>query len=179
MSCNVDRSTAAAAPLARFVLSFMLGWFAAPVLGQAQQLNHAEFMARIDAAQAAASRAGDSALSCDQLEIELVTASKDPALQSYVARSGATAKQEMQASKNASGRAATQTALTILSVVPGGAMAGFVGMAAESEAQKTAAARNISEKIQQAEELLTLMPQVMRGQRIIELAQARKCDWIL
>lgn len=177
MSCNVDRSLATAAPLARLALSIVLGGFAATAIAQNQELNHAEFMARMEAAQAAASRPGDTSMNCDQLEEALVAAANDPALQAYAAKSG-TAKSPSEGPK-AAGRATTQIALTIMSaVVPGGAVVGMAGMVAEGEAQKAAAAQNITQKMQQAQELLPLMPQMMRGQRIIELAQARKCDWI-
>ena len=179
MSCNVGGSCVSATPLARFLLAFVLGGLATTGVAQKQELNHAELMARMEAAQAAASRPGDTTMNCDQLEKELVTAANDPALLAYVGRSGAVAKQQMEASTAASGRVATQTAMTIMSaVVPGAAMAGMPGMVAQGEAQKAAAAGNISQHMQQAQEFLAFLPQMMRGQRIIELAQARKCDWI-
>lgn len=141
--------------------------------------NYMEMQSRLEAAQAAASRAGDAALNCDQLESELVVTAKDPSLQTFVSKGGGVAKEQMNALNAASGRAATQTALTVISaVVPGGRMLGFAGMAAQATTQQAEAARNIQQSIQQAQDLVVILPQLMRGQRVIELAQARDCAWI-
>ena len=135
--------------------------------------------ARINAAQAAATRPGDAELDCDRLESELVSGARDPSLQSFVAKSGADAKEKMDAVKAASGRAATQAALTVMSsVVPGGAMAGMAGMAAQGTAQRADAARNVQQNAQQAQELMLVLPQMMRGLRVLDLAQARQCAWL-
>lgn len=145
---------------------------------QTPPTNFMEMQSRLEAAQANASRAGDAALTCDRLESELITTANDPALQSFVSRSGVIAKEKMDATKAASGRAATQTALTVISsVVPGGAMPGFLGMAAQTQAQQPDAARNIQQNMQQMQDMIAILPQLTRGQRVIELAQARNCDW--
>ena len=47
--------------------------------------------------------------------------------------------------------------------------------AAQAQAE---AAQNIQSRMQQAQEMIGILPHVMRGQRVIELAQARNCDWL-
>ena len=72
----------------------------------------------------------------------------------------------------------TQAAITIMSsVVPGGAWAGHAASVAQAEAAKGQAARNMQQSMQQAQEMMTIMPQMMRGNRVIELAQ-RDCQWL-
>jgi hypothetical protein len=54
-------------------------------------------------------------------------------------------------------------------------------MAAMNQAAPGAAAqaaRNMQERMQQAQEMMGIMPYLMRGQRVIELAQARSCAWV-
>ncbi|HZO00375.1 MAG TPA: hypothetical protein VFB93_04180 [Burkholderiales bacterium] len=46
-----------------------------------------------------------------------------------------------------------------------------------AQSQQIEAAQNIQQRMQQAQEMIGIMPQMMRGQRVIELAQARNCEW--
>lgn len=79
----------------------------------------------------------------------------------------------------AAARAATQTALTIFgTLVPGGDWAAVGAAAAMAPAQQAQAAQNVQQRMQQGQEMMRVLPQLMRGQRVIELAQARKCGWI-
>ena len=161
-----------------FVLMVAVTGMSAPALAQTPASTYMDLQAGIEAAQAAANRPGDSALGCDALEKELVVSVKHPAVESYVAKSGAAAKQQMAAMNAANGRAATQTALTLFgSLVPGGAGFGLAGSAAQAQSQQVEAAQNIQQRVQQAQEMIGIMPQMMRGQRVIELAQARNCEW--
>jgi membrane protein involved in colicin uptake len=162
-----------------FMLIVVLGVAIAPARAQTPASTYTDLQAGLEAAQAAANRPGDAALGCDALEKELVASVKDPAVESHVAKSGAAAKQQMAAMNAAKGRAATQTALTLFgSLVPGGAGAGLAGTAALGQAQQVEAAQNIQQRMQQAQEMIGIMPAIMRGQRVIELAQARNCDWL-
>jgi hypothetical protein len=89
------------------------------------------------------------------------------------------AQEKMAALNSASSRIATQSALTVFSsIVPGGAWAGHAIGAAQAQAQQMEAARNIQQTMQQARELMAIMPQMLRGQRVIELAQMRNCAWL-
>jgi hypothetical protein len=63
-------------------------------------------------------------------------------------------------------------------MVPGGGGGGHSAAVAQAEAQKLQAARNIQERMQMAQEMMNIMPQMMRGNRVIQLAQARDCGWL-
>ena len=66
--------------------------------------------------------------------------------------------------------------------VPGLGM--FTGRAQAAAAQAQAAqasveaARNVQQMEERMNDMMTILPQMMRGQRLMELAQARKCDWL-
>ena len=161
------------------VLMLVASAVSAPAHAQTPASTYGDMQAKLEAAQAAANRPGDAALGCDALEKELVASVKHPAVESYIAKSGAAAKQQMAQMNAANGRAATQTALTLFgSLVPGGAGAGLAGTAALQQSQQAEAAQNIQNRMQQAQEMMGIMPQMMRGQRVIELAQQKNCDWL-
>jgi hypothetical protein len=146
---------------------------------QTPRPNLGELEATLAAAQAAANRPGDASLNCDALQSELVETANQPAVQSYVARSGAAVQERAAASSAAAASVATQMALTLFSsIVPGGAWVGFGANVAQAEAQRAQSAINIQQHMQQAQEMMAIMPQLMRGQRVIELAQARNCGWL-
>jgi hypothetical protein len=162
-----------------FLLIVAVNAVTAAARAQTPASTYTDLQAGLEAAQAAANRPGDAALGCDALEKELVSSVNHPAVQSYVAKSGAAAQQQYAALNAAKGRVATQTALTLFgSLVPGGAGAGLAGTAALAQAQQVEAAQNIQQRMQQAQEMIGIMPHIMRGQRVIELAQARNCDWL-
>ncbi len=161
-----------------FVLMVVVSGISAAARAQTPASTYTDLQAALEAAQAAANRPGDASLDCDALEKELVASVKHPAVESYIAKSGAAAKQQQAAMNAAKGRAATQTALTLFgSLVPGGAGLGLAGTAAMAQSQQIEAAQNIQQRMQQAQEMIGIMPQMMRGQRVIELAQAHNCDW--
>jgi hypothetical protein len=164
----------------RFLVLFVaVSGMAATARAQTPASTYTDLQAGLAAAQAAANRPGDAALGCDALEKELVASVKHPAVESYIAKSGAAAQQQQAAMDAAKGRAATQTALTLFgSVVPGGAGPGLAGTAALAQSQQVDAAQNVQQRMQQAQEMIGIMPQMMRGQRVIELAQQKNCDWL-
>jgi hypothetical protein len=157
-----------------FVLMVVVSGISAAARAQTPASTYTDLQAALEAAQAAANRPGDASLDCDALDASV----KHPAVESYIAKSGAAAKQQQAAMDAAKGRAATQTALTLFgSLVPGGAALGLAGTAAMAQSQQIEAAQNIQQRMQQAQGMIGIMPQMMRGQRVIELAQARNCDW--
>ena len=162
-----------------FVLIVAVSGMGATARAQTPASTYLDLQAGLESAQAAANRPGDAALGCDALEKELVASVKHPAVESYVAKSGEAAKQQQAAMNAAKGRVATQTALTLFgSLVPGGAGGGRGGPPAHAHTHQLANAHNIQQRMQQAQEMIAIMPQMMRGQRVIELAQARNCDWL-
>ncbi|MFN2400233.1 MAG: hypothetical protein ABR543_16585 [Gemmatimonadaceae bacterium] len=173
----MERKTVAMLRLS--VLIALLGGISASTSAQTPGTMYGDLQSALEKAQAGAHRPGDESLSCEALESELVAAAKDPALQSYVAKMGAVAQEKLGALNAASKVMAAQSAVTVFSsIVPGGAWAGQAAAAAQLPAQQAQAARNIQEAMQQAQEMMPVMPQLMRGQRVIELAQARDCAWL-
>jgi hypothetical protein len=158
--------------------AFALSCIAASSAAQSRVIDAEAMQAKFAAAQAAAVRPGDEALGCDALQGELVAAANDPALQSYVAKSGAAAQKDLDAMKAGQSRMAAQTAITMFSsLVPGGALFGQSAAVAQAQAQQAQAAGHLQQRMQQAEEMMAILPQMLRGQRVIELAQARNCAW--
>jgi hypothetical protein len=162
-----------------FVLIVFLSGISTLASAQTPASTYGELQSALEAAQAGATRPGDESLSCEALETELVATVKQPAVQSYVAKSGAVAQERAAALNAASAGMATQSALTLFSsIVPGGAWAGHAAAVAQAQAQQAQAATNIQQRMQQAQEMMGIMPYLMRGQRVIELAQARSCAWL-
>jgi hypothetical protein len=147
--------------------------------GQTPATMHGDLQSSMSAAEAAAHRPGDESLACDALQSELVASVKDPAVQAVVTKSGAIAQEKMIAMNSAAAGMGAQAAITLWSsIVPGGAWAGYGANVAQAEAGKAQAARNLQQQMQLAQDMMTIMPQMMRGQRVIELAQRRNCPWL-
>lgn len=162
-----------------YVLLALLGGIYTSAAAQTPGTTYDDLQSALEKATAGADRPGDGSLSCEALEGELVAVAKAPALQSYITKMGAVAQEKIDAMNAASRAMAAQTAMTIFSsIVPGGAWVGQAAAAAQLPAQQALAARNLQQTIQQAQELIPIMPQLMRGQRVLELAQARNCAWV-
>jgi hypothetical protein len=132
----------------------------------------------MEQAQANASQPGDDALSCEQLQEQFVATAKDPALQAHVETAGAAARRDMAAMEKAQAEIAAQTATTVAgSVVPGASMGAMAATAANAEAAKARGAERMQSKMAQTGQMMASMPALMRGQRLMELAVAKKCDW--
>lgn len=139
------------------------------------QVNYMELGAAMQAAQAQAVKPGDESLDCEALETEMTTLATDPAMQARVQASGAAAQQRAQGAPSA-GAAAAMTLFS--SMVPGADMAGLAAQAAQAQSQQAQAAMNMQSRMQQMQSMMANLPLMMRGQRVVELAQAKKCDWI-
>jgi hypothetical protein len=165
--------------LRTFVSVAWLSGFSAVASAQTPDSTYGQLQATLAAAEAAAVRPGDEALSCDGLATELVAVAKDLAVQAYVAQAGAAAQKKNDALNAAAAGTAAQGAVSLFgSIVPGGGWAGHNAAVAQAEAQKAQAAHNIQESMQQAQEMMSIVPQMMRGHRVIQLAQARDCAWL-
>jgi hypothetical protein len=147
---------------------------------QAQAEN---MMAAQAAAERAAVRPGDEALSCDALQTELATVMKDPAFQAAIASSGAAAQAQMDQAKaaqaTAAGLGATSIATGIASsFIPGmGWLAGAAMQAQVAEAQAKMPAADRA-RAQMIGDVTSMLPTMYRGQRIHELATAKKCAFV-
>jgi hypothetical protein len=148
------------------------------------QMSGNNLLAQQAAAEAAANRPGDSAMTCEAIQVEMDVMFNDPAFKANVAASGAAAQAQMDQAKSAqAGFAATTGAAMAAGVagsfIPG--VGGYAGMAA-ANAQMAAAmaqmpAANRNRDIMYAN-IGAMVPQMMRGQRLNELAQAKNCAFI-
>ena len=134
-------------------------------------------MQAMQAAQADASKPGDEALNCDRLQEQLVAVTEDPTLQAHLQAAGMAAQQD-QAAQAAKGQVAMQTVQTIIaSMVPGAGMATISASAAEAPTQQAQTAERVQSRMAQAQQMMVIMPKLLRGQRLIELAAAKQCEW--
>ena len=160
--------------MVRMLVAFLL---AAGLASAQAQVSHMELGAAMQAAQAQAVRPGDEALDCEALENEMTTLATDPAMQARVQASGAAVQQRAPGQGAPSAGAAA--AMTLFSsMVPGADMAGLAAQAAQAQSQQAQAAMNMQSRMQQMQSMMANLPLMMRGQRVVELAQAKKCDWI-
>jgi hypothetical protein len=135
-------------------------------------------MQAMEKGQAEASKPGDEKLSCEQLEGQLVALAQDPELQAYAATAGADAQKQQEATQGLKGQIAAQTFRTvIMSTMQGAALPGMASAQAQAQAQGIKGMKQTQERMQQAQKMIPLIPKLMRGQRVIELAAAKSCEW--
>ncbi|MGE0830448.1 MAG: hypothetical protein AB7O04_14005 [Hyphomonadaceae bacterium] len=159
---------------------------AAPAFAQMDsgaEADPAAIEASMAAARAAAARPGDEALSCEALQAELGATMNDPTVQANIAESGAAA-QEMQAQANdarnaAMGQMGANMALGLASAfVPGLGMAQQAMMMGQMAAAQRQAEANRGRHAAMMGNMQEIMPQLMRGQRLVELAQLKQCPFV-
>jgi hypothetical protein len=164
------------------VLAMALLTVSALGYGQAvtpSNLQDYEAMAKaMEKAQAQANQPGDERLGCDKLQEQLVAVAQDPAFLAHVKAAGIAAEQDMAQMQAAQGEIAAKSAATaIASMVPGAAMGHMMASAAENQAKVAQGAARVQERMAQGQQMMALMPKLMRGQRLLELAMVRKCAW--
>ena len=138
-----------------------------------------EAMAKaMEKAQAEASKPGDEKLTCDQLQQQLVAISQDPAFLAYVQAAGIQAQKEMAQLQVPQSEIAAKTAATMAaSMVPGAAMGQMMASQAENQVKAAQSAARVQSRMDQGQQMMAFMPVLMRGQRLVELATVRKCEW--
>jgi hypothetical protein len=62
-------------------------------------------------------------------------------------------------------------------MVPGAAMGQMVASAAENQAKAAQSAARVQSRMAEGQQMMAFMPQLLRGQRLVELAMVRKCEW--
>jgi hypothetical protein len=133
----------------------------------------------MQSAQANASRPGDEELDCTALEREMVASVSDPALLEHVAQAGDRAAADQARMREAQAQMPVQAALTVFaSLAPGGAWAQIGAAQAQMPVQKEQAAQRVDRIRSDGQAMMQFLPQMMRGQRVIELAQRRGCSWV-
>jgi hypothetical protein len=144
---------------------------------------YARMTASMADGQAQAQRPGDDQLTCDQLQTEMVATMLDPTVQSAIAANGADAQAQLDQMNAARGRAQAQMGMSIFmgflgSFIPGFGYAQMAQQQAEFAQQQRQAQQSMAQMAQMGERMMTIMPQMMRGQRVYELAQAQQCAFL-
>ena len=105
--------------------------------------------------QTDASRPGDDLLDCDGLENELLSITNDPAVRSHFSGYG-TNRQSVSRTRAPRSVSVVATRARITQL----------------------AKQNLQQEVKQLNELLTIAPQLTRGQRVLQLARTRNCQWL-
>lgn len=159
--------------------------------GQNPTQRYQKMQAAMVEAQTKASKKGDEKLSCEALQAELVASALDPNVQATAMKLGTWSKEQQDAlaAKTAEAKAGIAMGMTVglmssltSMFVPGlsafterAAVAGQQANMAQAQAE---ASRNVQQVAELGDVILTILPQLMRGERVIELAQTRKCAWM-
>jgi hypothetical protein len=160
---------------------------------QAQQMQHVQKLQTAMAdAQVKAVRPADGGMSCDALQTDLQTAVLDPAVQAVAKENGAVAKEKLDEIEKGTAAAKAAAATQIASGLVAGLTSAFVpGVGAFTAASQQAAARaqaaqaqvqvqrNLQDMNAMMERMIVILPQIMRGQHVMELAYGKQCPWIM
>jgi hypothetical protein len=161
-------------------VSILLGVLAHHQLrAQVPGQDYQALMQAMEKAQVEASKPGDDKLTCEQLEEQLVAVAQDPELQAHVESAGASAQKDQEAIKKGMGgqRAIQSLRTAFMAMMPGGAAVGMASAQAQAQAQGAQAADRVASRMDQAKQMMALLPKLMRGQRVVELAAAKECEW--
>ena len=161
-----------------FLVVLSIALPAAPVRAQDPAAQYQKLAEAMEKAQREAVRPGDERLDCTALERALVAEVTSPPFQDRIAKGGRQAEQDMARTRVDPATMSAQAAVTAFaSLAPGGGWMGLAAATGQVAGAQAQAAQNIQQRMQQSNEMVQILPQVMRGQRVIELAQERKCDW--
>jgi hypothetical protein len=160
---------------------------------QAQQMQQMQKLQTAMAdAQVKAVRPADGGMSCEALQTELQAAVLDPAVQAVAKENGAVAKEKLDEIEKGSAAAKAAVATQIASGLFAGLTSAFVpGAGAVTAASQQAAARsqaaqaqvqvqkNLQDMNAMMERMIVILPQLMRGQHVMELAYGKQCPWMI
>ena len=155
----------------------------APVVAPAQADMMKLQMTMMEAQQKAI-KPGDEALPCEALQKELLSTVNDPTLQAYAAKTNAAyakdiAAQQKKGPMTADAAAALVTALTAGAATPGAAAMPAIApgqtMTPQQMQQMMLAQQQAS--IAYMNQLVPIMPALMRSQRVTMLAVTKNCTW--
>jgi hypothetical protein len=160
----------------KLALTFML--LAMFALRAEAQNAPKETQPALSAAQAGPNRTGDESLGCESLESELVTIARDPAVQAYVSKAGTESQKKQKMVRSANSDMSARTAVSMFTAL--NATAGGEEKILKSQTQVPAQPLTSSrqDRKQPSNEPTAAKPQLLRAQRVLELAQARKCHWV-
>jgi hypothetical protein len=175
-----------------------LSVFAAHAQGGRGAGQAAALEAQLEAAQAqeaaAAIRPGDEDLTCEQLQNEIIAAAQSPDLQAalkpfaeqaqsdqaQIADAQQQIEEQTQGRKRGGGlfRSLAQGAATAALPNSVGASAQQAAAMAQGARMQAQAAENQQRIFDSAEGLVGMMGTAQRGERVMALAEAKKCEWL-
>lgn len=145
-------------------------------------------------AVANAVRPGDENLSCEALQTELIAVAQSPEMRSFAESFGAQAQADLAQVEQAQAAAEEQTRTArrgvfrsmvqgaTSAVVPGADRAAARAQQAQAQAQNAELQAQTEQNLQRIAGLSSsvagMTGPAMRGQRLLELAQARDCAWL-
>ena len=134
-------------------------------------------------AQADAIHPGDELLTCEQIQAEMGATMNTPEMQTQTAEMGASAQRQQELQEEATERARGTMATGIVtgiigSFIPGVGYAQAAAMQAQASQQQAAANESHQEMAGMIGNMSNMMPAMMRGQRLYELAQAQECAFL-
>jgi hypothetical protein len=134
-------------------------------------------------AQVDAIHPGDEQLTCDAIQAEMTTTMTDPSMRAELDQMGETAQaqRERAEQQQAQQRAMVTTGIVtgvISSFVPGAGYAQGMLMQQQMREQEAQAQQGMRENESMMGNMEASMPQMMRGQRLYELAQTQNCPFL-
>lgn len=140
--------------------------------------DYQSMMNGMDAAQAEASQPGDENLTCDQLQEQMLAVAQDPAVLEHVEAAGKAAEKDVAQMQVGKGEIAAKSAATVLAAtLPGADMGQMMAAAMENQSRAAQGQARMEARVTAGHQMMGFMPKMMRGQRLIELGVARKCEW--
>ena len=145
--------------------------------------SSADLQAAQAQAQADAIHPGDDDLTCDQIQAEMATTMNSQEVRTNTAEMGETARAQQQRAHDMQGQMAAQVGVgmvtgVISSFVPGAGYAQQAIVAAQMRQQQAQAAQGQQEMSGMMGNMSAMMPQMMRGQRLYQLADAKHCEFM-
>jgi hypothetical protein len=134
------------------------------------------------AAQQTAIKPGDEALPCEALHKELVSTMTDPAIQAYAAKTNAAYAKELETQQKKGVMTAEAAAALAASLTPGPTgmptMPPMVpGQAMTPQQMQQAMVAQQQAAIASMNQMMPIMPALMRSQRVTTLAALKNCTW--
>ncbi len=148
--------------------------------------------AAIVAMKAQAARPGDEALTCDQVQAEVVATVNAPEVQSVIQQQGGWAKAQIdkmqQGQQQADSSQAAQPSMAgqvvrslAMGLIPANPVTGYAQVAAaasQNQALAAEARKNQAEMMAKMQQMMTIMPQIMRAAHLAEIGQAKGCEFM-
>lgn len=165
------------------IVVFAAAAVVAPAAAQPSEDMLANMSAAMAAAEEQAVHPGDDALTCDQLQEEMAGTAMDPAVQTFAVESGAWGQDQLAQANAAQSRMRAQMGMSLFlglasSFIPGLGYAQMAQQQAMMAQQQQQAQAQMAQMMSMAERMIPVMPQLMRGKRVYELAQAQQCPFI-